>query len=318
MKLKEIYRLAVESGIEADPRGKAKIKKELTELKKKYEKLEKKEKEEFDLEKLSNPFSDTRILYGDDNIDIKNILVGIDIDVGEILLAEFLKRQGKKIDLIISHHPEGQALASLFEVVPIHIDVLHKFGVPINVAEGVMGERIKQVERSVLPVNHMRTVAAARLLNIPFMCIHTPADNQVTAFLQNIFDRRRCETLKEVIEVLKEIPEYRLQVKNNIAGPKIVVGSEEKKVGKILVDMTGGTEGSKEELSKLVQAGVGTIVGMHMKEENLKEAEKNLLNVVIAGHISSDTLGLNLLLDDLQKSEKFNILTCSGFERIKR
>ena len=34
---------------------------------------------------------------------------------------------------------------------------------------------------------------------------------------------------------------------------------------------------------------------MHISEEHRKEAEKSHLNVVVAGHISSDNLGLNLL-----------------------
>jgi len=318
MKLREIYRFAIEAGIEADPRGKAKVKKELIQLKKKYEEMDKKKKAKFDLEKLSNPFSDTRILHGDENCNIKDIFVGIDMQVGEIILAEFLKKQGKKIDLIISHHPEGKALASFFEVMPIHIAVLHKVGVPINVAEGIMSERIKEVERSVLPINHMRAVAAARLLNIPFMCIHTPADNLVNAYLQKIFDRRECETLGDTINILEEIPEYQFQIKNNIAGPKIVAGNEENKAGKIMVEMTGGTGGPKTALSKMAQAGIGTIIGMHIKEENLKEAQKHHINVIIAGHISSDSIGLNLFLDKLQRKEKLNILGCSGFERIKR
>ncbi len=318
MKLKEIYKLAVEVGMEADPRGKTKIKKELADLKGQYEKLDKKEQAEFDLEKLNNPFSDTRILYGDGEINVKNILAGIDIEVGEILLAEFLRQKGGKIDLVLSHHPEGKALAGFFEVMPIHIEVLHKVGVPINVAEGIINERIKEVERSVHPVNHMRAVGAAKLLNIPFMCVHTPADNLVNSYLQKIFDQKKCETLKDVIKVLKEIPEYKYQVTNNIAGPKILAGNKENKAGRILVDMTGGTGGPKTEINKLVQAGIGTIVGMHIKEENLKEAQKNHLNVIIAGHISSDSIGLNLFLDKLDKKDKIDVLTCSGFERIKR
>ncbi len=318
MEIKQIYQIAVEAGIEADPRGKEKVKKELAELKKKYEKMDKEDKDAFDLEKLWNPFSDTRILNGGEKTVVKNLMVGIDIEVGELLLAEILKKKGKKIDLVLSHHPEGKALAALSEVMPVQIDILHKFGVPINVAEGIMGGRIKEVERGLLPVNHMRTVAAAQLLNVPLMCIHTPADNLVTLFLQKIFKKRHCDKLKDVIAVLKELPEYKLQIKNHLAQPKIVSGNAENKAGKILVDMTGGTGGPKTAMSKLVEAGVGTIIGMHIKEENLKEAEKNHLNVIIAGHMSSDSIGLNLILDKIEKKGKLNILNCSGFERIRR
>ena len=40
--------------------------------------------------------------------------------------------------------------------------------------------------------------------------------------------------------------------------------------------------------------------------------------MIIAGHIASDSLGLNLLLDKLQRRQRFDILECSGFKRIKR
>jgi len=56
---------------------------------------------------------------------------------------------------------------------------------------------------------------------------------------------------------------------------------------------------------------------MHLSEEHFKKVKDVNLNVVIAGHIASDTLGLNLLLDRLEKQEKFQILACSGFRRIK-
>jgi len=39
---------------------------------------------------------------------------------------------------------------------------------------------------------------------------------------------------------------------------------------------------------------------------------------VIAGHIASDSLGLNLLLDEIEKSGKLNVIPASGFVRISR
>jgi hypothetical protein len=57
---------------------------------------------------------------------------------------------------------------------------------------------------------------------------------------------------------------------------------------------------------------------MHMSEEYLKKAKKANLNVVIAGHVSSDVLGLNLLFDEIEKAEHFEFVGVSGFERIRR
>ena len=315
MKLLELYKTAVEIGKNNDPRDKKCIERELEKVKKEYDKLEKDKKEEFDQDRLFNPYSDTRILYGDNDIDVKNILVGIDIEAGEILLADRLREKGEKIDLVISHHPEGYAYANFYRVMDMQADILNKLGIPINVAEGIMESRIKEVERRVLPVNHTRAVDIARLLDIPFMCIHTPADNCVTSYLQNLFNDKQPYTVEDVIKILKEIPEYKTAARYN-TGVKIIAGRENKRCGKVFVDMTGGTEGSKNIFSKLSNTDIGTIVGMHMSEENRKEAEKNNINVVIAGHMASDTLGLNLILDELCKKENLKIITCSGFTRI--
>ena len=97
MKLREIYELFVEKGIENDPRGKNRIEKLLAGEQKKYDKLEKDEKQYYDVERLVNPFADTRILTGDENTEVKRVLVGVDMEVGEVLLADRLTEKGQKI-----------------------------------------------------------------------------------------------------------------------------------------------------------------------------------------------------------------------------
>jgi putative NIF3 family GTP cyclohydrolase 1 type 2 len=148
------------------------------------------------------------------------------------------------------------------------------------------------------------------------MSAHTVADNQVNSFVQELMDSEQPRTLGDVIKLLKTIPEYAEAVKYN-AGPAIVVGSKERRTGKILVDMTGGTGGSEDAYAKLAQAGVGTLLVMHMGEKHRKEAEKNHVNVIIAGHMASDSLGMNLLLDGLAE-KGLEIIPCAGLIRHKR
>lgn len=315
MKIKDIYKSAVERGIELDPRGKAEVEAELKRVKKDFDELKEDKKKDFDKERLTNPYADTRILYGEPGRDIKAVLVGIDMEVGEVLLADRLRNSGKPVDLIISHHPEGRAMAALYEVMDMQSGILLKYGVPINVAEDIMAERISEVERRILPANHTRAVDAARLLDIPFMCIHTPSDNAVTGYLQKIFDDKKIDTISDIIDILKDIPEYK-DAMNEKAGPKLFVGSEKRRAGKVFVDMTGGTGGSKNVFEKLSIAGIGTVVGMHISEDHRKEAEKHHVNVVIAGHMSSDNLGMNLLLDNILKD--VDIIATSGFRRFSR
>ncbi len=317
MTLQEFYELAIQSGIDADPRGRATVEKELSEARKEYEELKPEAKETFDPEKLKNPYADSRILHGSPDREVKKILVGIDMEAPEILLADRLNQKGAGIDVVLAHHPEGRAYANFYEVMKMQADILNRFGVPINVAENQLSGRMKEVERSLLPVNHTRPVDAARLLDIPYLCLHTPADNMVSRHLQVRLDRESPARLKDVVKLLKEIPEYCEALKNN-AGPRVLIGSDDQRTGKIFVDMTGGTSGAKDTIEKLSQSGVGTIVGMHMSEDHRKEAEKHHLHVVIAGHISSDSLGLNLLLDAIEKHAPLQVLECSGFRRVKR
>ena len=83
--------------------------------------------------------------------------------------------------------------------------------------------------------------------------------------------------------------------------------------------MTGGTEGPTAIIEKLAQAGVGTIIGMHMSERHYKEVEKYKINVIIAGHISSDNMGVNLMLDGLEKKYgRLDFIEVSGFRRFRR
>lgn len=316
MKLKEIYHLAIERGMEKDPRSKEAVQKLLEKEKKLYDEMKDAEKQEFDLDRLFNPYSDTRILYGDPEREITAILAGIDMETAEVLLAERLSSRGRRIDLIMAHHPEGKAMSALYQVMKLQEDVLNKFGVPINVAEGIMASRISEVKRGLMPLNHNRAVDAARLFDIPLMCVHTPADNHVNDFLQNLFDQNKPETLGDVVKVLKEIPEYAEAVKYN-AGPEIVLGSKEKRAGKIMVDMTGGTSGSEDAYAKLAAAGVGTLVVMHIGEKHRKEAEKNHINVIVAGHMASDSLGMNLFLDELSR-RGVEIIPCAGLLRYER
>ncbi len=267
-----------------------------------------------------NSFPDSAILFGNPNLEIKKIMVGIDIEVAELLLADRI-RQKEGLDLVIAHHPEGKAFASLHEVMRLQIDLLTQAGLTQKTAARLLEERMLEVGRRTLAQNHTRPVDAARLLNLPFMNMHTPADNHVYRYLEAVFRQKskRLHRVEDVVKILNTIPEYQIARKFN-TGPRIILGNPKRPVGKILLEMTGGTEGSKDVFDKLYKAGVRTLVSMHLSEEHFKKVKDANLNVVIAGHISSDTLGMNLLLDNIAKYAKqdFAVIACSGFTRIKR
>lgn len=316
MRLREIYELAINLGMEADPRGKAAVERILQKTREEYEKLGPEEKEEFDQEKLTNPYADTRISYGEADLEVKRLITGVDVDVADLLLADHLRQNGNPIDLVVSHHPSGLGSVRFSEVMYLQADMMQAVGVPINVAEGILQGRVDEVHRRGMPSNHYRVIDAARLIDMPLMSVHTPADNNVQRLVQTHIDSRQPETLQDLVKALKEIPEYKEAARKG-TGPVILVGKEDSRCGKISVVMTGGTGGPKADIEELVKAGVGTVVEMHMSEEKIEEAKKHHLNVVIAGHIASDSIGMNVILDEIEK-KGVEIVTFSGLIRHRR
>lgn len=314
MKTKEIFKKAIAKAIANDFRGTEGVGDFLERKKERYEKLPEDKKQKFDKEALRNPYMDSRVLHIAEDKEVKKVLVGIDIGPAEVLLA----RELGDIDLIISHHPLGKALAHLHEVMSLQCDILNQYGVPINIAEGLMESKISEVARGVNKLNHQRSVDMAKLLNLNLMCLHTACDNLAAKFLKKKIEKENgLMRLGELISLLEKIPEYQKAIEIG-AGPKIFVGKKENRCGKVAItEVTGGTEGSPKLYEKMAIAGIGTVVGMHISEEHKKEAEEANINVVIAGHMSSDSLGVNLFLDELEK-EGIEIVPCSGLIRFSR
>lgn len=317
MKLREIYDTCVAIGMENDARSREELDRVLAQTRKGYDKLEDDEKAFFDTEKLTNPYSDTRIEAGDPDADIRGLIVGVDMEVGEVLLAERLREKGAPIDLILAHHPEGPGLASLHEVMYMQADLWAAQGVSIAAADGLIAPRAEEIRRKIMPNNFWRTIQAAEHLGFAMMSCHTPADNSVNGFVQRFLEQEAPSTLGEVVKVLRGIPEYADAARKGY-GPALIVGSASARPGRIVVDMTGGTEGPTDALNRLSQAGVGTLVGMHYSEEHKKRAEELKVNLIIAGHISSDVLGMNLVLDEIEKLGAVEILCTSGMVRVRR
>ncbi len=311
MTQKQIFDLAIQLGTEADLRGKGSVRKYLARQKEKFEELPDKKKDKFDKERLTNPYMDSGI-WVDNGKPVKKILAAIDITSGEVLIAKELKADG-----IILHHPVGRGLAMLDEVMHLQAEVLAMYGVPINIAESMLKVRISEVARGIHASNHYKTVDAARLMGINLMNVHTPCDNLVASFLKNEVENKKPEYVGEAMDIIKGIEEYRQSAKLGVP-VKLFAGSEDNRASRIaFTEITGGTEGTKEIYGQMSTAGVGTIVAMHLSEDHRKNAEAAHLNVIVAPHIASDSLGMNLFLDELEK-RGVEIVPCGGLIRVKR
>ena len=220
--------------------------------------------------------------------DIKKVLMGVDMDTAELLLARELG-----FDCVVSHHPRNTN-TEMLDLLHTHINKLEALGVPRNKSQKLLEERKTELDYNQHVSNSRRSESAAKLMDMPFMCIHTPADIIGEAIVQEFLDKKfknKPETkVDEVVKALEEIGEY----KESIRKPVIRVGAKDSYAGRIYVLMSGLTGPGKKILKEYFEAGVGTLILMHIPEKDAKEIkEQGIGNVIVAGHMSSDSLGLN-------------------------
>ena len=319
MKLRKLFHRAVEIGMDADPRGRKAVEKILRKQKDCFGKLEGKEKELSDEERTWNPYSDCRIINGTGEEELKHLMVGIDIETPELLLADRLREKGRKIDGVFIHHPEGRPLADLDKVMSLQVDLLAQVGVPVNHAESLLKPRMDKIWRAIHADNLFRTERTAELLHLPAVCCHTITDNLVWQFMQKNICKREYDDLGEVLNAILDIPEYRHYARKGNP-PILAAGSKSGRPGRIFAtEFTGGTNGPEEFIEAQSRAGVGTILSMHAPEKTVEEAKKHHINIIQCSHMASDSLGVNLLLDKLLKDDpKLTFLEVSGFVRVAR
>ncbi len=319
MKVYEAYELAIRMGMSKDPRSQEEVQRVLDEAREKYDDTSDEDKELFDTERLWNPYADCRFSYGADaakDIDAERLMWGVDVGPSEVILADRLREKGQRIDALVGHHPLGKSRTLFPQVMGMQADMFESEGVPINIAEGIMRPRTDEVLRNMMGLNYNQAVDAARLLDIPLMNIHSAADNMVQDYLTNFFEQERPRTLGDITKALMKEPEYRLAAQSN-SWPKIMVGSKDSRCGKVLVKMTGGTSFSKDMYKPLADAGIGTVVCMHFPESHYDAAREAHVNLVISGHMSSDSLGINLICDGWA-DHGIDVIPCSGFTRCAR
>lgn len=317
VKLKELHEFLIEEGIEEDPRDRDRIEEKLEKRKEEFEDLEGARKKAYDKNRLENPFDDSKVIY-DPGEDLEKIAVGIDMEVQEILLVDRLNERGEGIDGIISHHPEGLALARLHEVMGVQVDVLFEGGIPISQAEALVRPRTDEVKKSVHPRNHPRTPKAAEMMGYPYMTLHTPADNHAYSYVDDYLSEKDPETLKDVVDDLLEIPEYEWSLEYGME-PQIHSGNGKNRAGKIGVfGFTGGTDLGEDVIEKMASSGIDTLVAMHAPKKQIEKADEHNINIITAGHMPSDSLGLNLIFDKAEEKFGIEFFEMSGFKRVKR
>jgi hypothetical protein len=314
----EIYKKAVEIGVDHDPRGKKGVDAYLKEVKEGFKKYTGAQKK-LHMDRKWNPYDDTRVIFGKDDRKVHVVYVSIDAEAQELgvitLVNQKRESEGKKpIDFVLTHHPESYALEGLVGVMDdINMGKLQKLGISPALASGLTAERIGDIKMSIHADNLHRVRNAARLLDLPMMCAHTIADNFAHHVVEKAIEKQEFRRVKEVVKVLKKIPHFKEAEKDFNAPVEVHAGSEGAYAGKVIVEgFTGGTDTAENIVEHLAKAGVGTAIAMHKGKKHREEANKHKINFVVCNHMAADSLGMQPLVDWL-RSQKIEIVVGAGF-----
>jgi len=237
---------------------------------------------------------DSAIYVDGDNI--KRVMFCIDAGVPELLLAKQLG-----YDAVIAHHPPGgTASINFYQVFKRHVQQMVVAGIPKEEAENAVKKRLEELEVEAHTRNYSHAVDVAKLLKMPYMNTHTPLDEIGRRIMSEQIINRTGEnsTVQDVISALKELREF----KNAITEIKIRLGKPENPAGKVVVSHGAGTNGGYEIAKTYFKHGIGTVIYIHISPADMGKLKADSMgNLIVTGHIASDSVGINPLIKELEK-----------------
>ncbi len=230
--------------------------------------------------------------------EIKKILFGIDAGAPELLLAKQLR-----YDAVIAHHPQGNsAIIDYYKVFERHVEQMVEAHVPRKEAEQAVCKKRDALEVENHTRNYGHAVSVARLLKMPYMNIHAPLDEigrqRMMKQVKLTTDRNPNATVSDIAAALHKLPEF----KKAQTGIKIRLGRGSNKAGKVVVSHAAGTNGGYEVARTYFKFGVGTLIYIHISSTDLERLRTDRVgNLIITGHIASDSVGINPFLKALEQ-----------------
>lgn len=229
---------------------------------------------------------------------IRRVLFGIDAGASELLFAKQLG-----YDAVIAHHPQGgTAFTNFHQVFRRHIKQMADAGISNEEAEKAVWEKTQILRVQGHTRNYAHAVDLAELMKMPYMNIHTPLDEVGRERMSNQIKRRlrRDSTVLDVISALKELAEFG----NATTEIEILLGKAENRARRVVVSHGAGTNGGYEIAKTYFEHGVDTVVYIHISSRDLEKLKADGVgNLIVTGHIASDSVGINPFIHELEKRD---------------
>ena len=241
---------------------------------------------------------------------LRRVMMGVDIGAAELLLAKHLA-----VDGVIAHHPAGGAAELNFaKVLNRGVELMTEAGVALADALATIQPAVARALLRAQAANHDHVPSVARLLALPLLNVHLPLDEvgrrvMVEAIEMHLAGLGREAMVEDVAAGLRTIPEIR-DAPTRIMVP---VGRLDNPAGRVCVYHGAGTNGGFAVARTLFAAGVGTVVYIHLAPDEADRIRGLDApgNVIVAGHIACDLIGINRYLAAVE-AEGVEVVRMSG------
>jgi len=245
------------------------------------------------------PYDSEIYVHGE---NIKRVLFGIDISTSELILA-----QKMKCDCVIAHHPLGNnAVLNFYKIIDKHAEIMIKNGIPEEKAY----KSIENLKQRLKIANHSRNYthlpSIAEKMKMPLMNIHNPLDEIGRRIMQETVDKAKPERVKDVVDALYTLPEFQ----RALTEIEIVIGDEEGDAKKTVIAHGAGTNGGYDIAKTYFEYGF-CVVYIHINMNDYLKLKKEKGNLIVSGHIASDSVGINPFIKALEE-EGIEVVRISG------
>ncbi|MFX0095510.1 MAG: hypothetical protein ACFFBD_27485, partial [Candidatus Hodarchaeota archaeon] len=226
---------------------------------------------------------------------IKKILYGIDIGTTELLYAK-----ENEYDCVIAHHP---VLVNSWRVFLWHITQLEAQGVPSELAKEIVSKKAHFLKFGFHARNYDAVPAFARLLEMPFLNIHSPSDELGRRLIHAAIEQLTKEAQNPVLRDIRPyLEDQYIEFKKAQTRVEIAKGEDNDYLGNWVFSHGALTNGGYELAECYFQHGLDTVIYIHIGPGDLariQNLEKGSL--VITGHLVSDSVGINPFLNKLEE-----------------
>jgi hypothetical protein len=238
---------------------------------------------------------------------INHVLLGIDVGAAELFMARQLGYSA-----VVAHHPAGYA-GPYWDVYRWHVRQMVASGVPEEVAEEAVASRVEALRAAAQRENYDHAASVARLLEMPFLNIHSPLDEVGRRIMQRTVDacleERPEATVADLREALLALPEF-AAARTEMQVP---LGSWEQRAGRTVISHGAYTNGGYAVARAYLTHGVDTVCCIHFPLEDAQRLAREGVsgNILVMGHIAGDSVGINPYVARL-RGEGLEVTTFSG------